>query len=91
MFNRTTNLTPIGFDAEAVKFIPTIREVVNEVPCLHTADTKETEPVSKHAKRERERRKLVRGLYLELSRYYRRESGSWKSPELFSRRKDRFI
>jgi hypothetical protein len=79
----------IGCDTVAVEVIPTIRKVANKKPLLQSrvSKVKETgaaEPVSRHVEEERERRRVERGFYEQLSRYYPRREGKWQRTILLS-------
>lgn len=62
-------------------------EVVNQEFRLLRTETEEKEATSKHARAERDRRKVERKLYQELSRFYSRPKGLWTRPKLLSKRK----
>ena len=81
---------PIGCDAAAAKFIPTIRQVVNEEPTFFSRGGSE-KVGSERAQREQERRDMERELYRELARYYPQPDGAWKYPELLSKGKQGLI
>lgn len=74
----------IGCTPVAVEIIPTIRQVVYQEHHLFVIEADEGKPRSKHAKKERERRNTVRGMFQELSRYYPRVKGLWRRHELLS-------
>ena len=57
------------------EYIPTVREVVSQDPCLLGGESKPF-PTSAKAMEERRRRDAERGHFEELSRYYRLEEGS---------------
>ena len=93
--NDTYDLIECG--AVAAKFISTIRQVVNQEPCLLTharggiGGRGDVKMISKGAKRQRERWILEQDLYQKLSRYYPRTKGGWTRGELLSKRKKRRI
>jgi hypothetical protein len=70
--------------------IPTIREVVNEQPLLRrlrvgkVKEIEATEPVSKHVELGREYRRVERGFFEQLRRYYPRDKGKWDRMGLLS-------
>jgi hypothetical protein len=81
----------IGCNLVAVEMIPTVRQVVNQEPCLLRREVKYTEPESSNALEERERRNVERDHYQELSRYYplARDQRAWTRPLLLARGKHR--
>ena len=86
-YSTKPNHTPdlIGFDVVAAEFMPTVRRVVNQKPCLLGAKTKEVGAVSEGAMKERGRRVIERDYLLKLSRYYPRVKGQWSRGDLITK------
>ena len=85
---------PIGCDTVVTKFIAESRQAAYQKPHLRTSKRlgENTEPFSKKAAKERERRDALRGSLEELSKYYLRDAGAkeWEVAELLSKGKDSF-
>ena len=84
---------PIGCDTVVIKFIAEFRQAVYHRPHLRTSKKwgQNTEPVSRKAAKERERRDALRGSLEELSKYYLRDGQwKWETAELLSKGKGSF-
>jgi hypothetical protein len=85
--NDAADLT--GYNAVVADFIPKVRQVINQEPCLAGKLREPTEPPSKNAKRRRDQRVGNSELYQELSRYYPRPGPDllWTKSKLLSKGK----
>ena len=86
---RSDTPDPIECDTAALEVMPKAREVVNEGPRLAVKKLRTTKPAATERERTtRDRMRINRELFQELSRYYHRQTGGmWTKSELLAKRK----